>query len=307
MKTRQFASLLVLVSALSACGSDFDRELYEAAVMEWRAERLASLKGESGYLNLAGLFWLEPGEYTFGAAPGNDLVFPGTETPVIGRFIVDADGVRMVPLPGVDVRYEGVPVRTLFLTDDTSANPVSVTHGSLAWSAIKREGRYAIRLRDYEHPAIRELAGLEYFPIELGLRRIGTLRRFDEPRVLEVDTVIEGLDYRPMSPGVVEFRIGGESFELEAYASGDRLFFVFGDETNSVETYPAGRFLYAPMPAADGRTVIDFNLAYSPPCAFNDFSTCPVASPRNRLPIRIEAGELFSRSAHGAPDTGGAD
>ena len=28
----------------------------------------------------------------------------------------------------------------------------------------------------------------------------------------------------------------------------------------------------------DGKLVLDFNKSYSPPCAFNDFSTCPVAS-----------------------------
>ena len=113
--------------------------------------------------------------------------------------------------------------------------------------------------------------------------------------------MIEGLGYHPESPGVMEFELAGSSYELEAYQSGDRLFFVFGDETNGRETYPAGRFLYAFMPDETGRTVLDFNLSYSPPCAFNDFSTCPVASPRNRLPLRIEAGELHNKDAYSGP------
>ena len=94
------------------------------------------------------------------------------------------------------------------------------------------------------------------------------------------------------------FRHEGKTLRLEAYASGERLFFVFGDRTNGKETYPAGRFLYTAMPGEDGRIVLDFNRSYSPPCAFNDFSTCPVAAPRNRLPIRVTAGELFSRDAY---------
>ena len=73
---------------------------------------------------------------------------------------------------------------------------------------------------------------------------------------------------------------------------------MFGDRTNGRETYPAGRFLYADAPDDDGRIVLDFNRAYSPPCAFNDFSTCPVASPRNRLPIRVPAGELYEPDAY---------
>ena len=98
--------------------------------------------------------------------------------------------------------------------------------------------------------------------------------------------------------GKFEFEIDGETYTLEAYASGEQLFYVFGDQTNRDATYGAGRFLYSAMPGDDGITVLDFNKSYSPPCAFNDFSTCPVASPRNRLPIRIEAGEKFEPSLH---------
>ena len=284
---------------LAACGGpSIDQEAYEAAVVEWRIERMASLKGESGYLNLVGLHWLEPGEFSFGAAADNDIVFPGTRTPRIGRFVLNGDGVRMLPEPGVDVRYEGIPVRTLILTDDTADNPVIVTHGNLAWGAIQRNGRYAIRVRDLASPVMKSFADLDYFPIDLDYRVVGTLKPYDKPRIASVDTVIEGLGYRPESPGVLAFELDGTQYELEAYLSDERLFFVFGDATNGSETYPAGRFLYAMLPDGTGRTVIDFNLSYSPPCAFNDFSTCPVASPRNRLPVRVEAGELHAEASY---------
>ena len=117
--------------------------------------------------------------------------------------------------------------------------------------------------------------------------------------------MIEGLGWEPESPGVVTFELNGEPFELEAYASGERLFFVFGDRTNGRDTYPAGRFLYAEAPNEDGVTVLDFNLSYSPPCAFNDFSTCPVASPRNRLKTDVIAGELYKPGD--LPAFGGSD
>ena len=95
--------------------------------------------------------------------------------------------------------------------------------------------------------------------------------------------------------------VDGQELRLEAYASGDELFFVFGDRTSGRETYPAGRFLYAGLPAEGEQTMLDFNRAYNPPCAFNDFATCPVASPQNRLPIRIEAGEKFDPVVHSTP------
>jgi uncharacterized protein (DUF1684 family) len=68
------------------------------------------------------------------------------------------------------------------------------------------------------------------------------------------------------------------------------LFVMFADATTARETYGAGRYVYIPMPK-DGRTRIDFNKAYNPPCAFTDFATCPLPPLQNRLGLRITAGE----------------
>jgi uncharacterized protein (DUF1684 family) len=37
--------------------------------------------------------------------------------------------------------------------------------------------------------------------------------------------------------------------------------------------------------------VLDFNMSYNPPCAFNPYTTCPVPLKENRLPVKILAGE----------------
>jgi uncharacterized protein (DUF1684 family) len=299
-------SLVAIAACLIAgCGSDepaFDRESYEADILAWRAERLARLKGPDGFLNLAGLFWLENGATRIGSAPDNDVVFPAYAARYIGTLHTTDAGVELAAEPGVDVRYEGVPVRSILISDDTTDIPISIMHRSFAWTIIKRDGRFALRLRDFENPAIAAFPPIDYFPVDPAFRVTGILQRYDEPRIANVDTVIEGLGYHPESPGIVEFEIGGETQTLEAYASGDQLFFVFGDATTGRETYPAGRFLYADAPGADGKTLMDFNRAYNPPCAFNDFATCPVASPRNRMAARIEAGERFDPSVHATPD-----
>ena len=70
----------------------------------------------------------------------------------------------------------------------------------------------------------------------------------------------------------------------------NRLFFVFRDGTSGKETYEAARFLYSDL-RDDGTTVLDFNQAYNPPCAFNPYTTCPIPLPENRLKVRIPAGE----------------
>ncbi len=292
------ASLLSLLSCGGSSAPSVDVAAHEQDVLQWREGRLERLLSPTGYLTQTGLFWLDEGAYSFGSDSDNDVVFPGPGAAFIGTFVVGATGIDMTIAPDADVRHEGEPVTRLLLSDDTTESPVTVTHRSLAWSAIKRNDRYAVRLRDFEHPFVKTFGPLPYFDIDPALNVKATLRRYDEPRIANVDTVIEGLGYHPTSPGVLAFEIAGQTYELEAYESGDQLFLVFGDATNRDATYGAGRFLYTPMPAADGVTMLDFNKAYSPPCAFNDFSTCPVASPRNRLPIRIEAGEKYDEALH---------
>lgn len=304
---RLFAVGILCGLSLAACGAAEDGSDvplgadYEASIEAWRADRVARLKAADGYLNQIGLFWLKQGSTSFGGSADNDIVFPADDAARIGSFELGDDGVTLQVNEGVDVLHDGKRVRSLLMLDDTTDAPVSVSFNSLAWNVINREGKYAVRLRDYEHPLLEAFPAIPHFDVQPEWRVEATLRRFDQPKVMNVGTVIEGLGYNPSSPGIVEFAVMGTRFELEAYESGDRLFFVFGDKTSGRQTYPAGRFLYAEMPGEDGKTWLDFNQAYNPPCAFNDFSTCPVASPQNRLDVAVSAGEKFDASIyHGA-------
>lgn len=252
----------------------------------------------TGYLTLAGLFWLDSGRYSFGSDASNDVVFPTQAAAVIGEFHVTDDGVSMTVADGVAVMSDGERVESIHIADDTTEAPVDVTHQTLSWTSVKRDNKFAVRLRDFAHPAREAFGELPYYDIDPQWRINARLKRYEQPRTVNVGTVIEGLGWNPQSPGVVEFELNGVSYDLEAYESGDRLFFVFGDTTSRDETYGAGRFLYSDLPGEDGLLVLDFNQAYSPPCAFNDFATCPVASPRNRLAVRIEAGEKYDSALY---------
>lgn len=304
---KQLSLITLSAIVLASCGQAkpaLDITAHAEEVLEWRAGRLDRLKQPTGYLNQIGLYWLEVGTYSFGSGPDNDIRLPSTAADVIGEFAVSDDGVRMTVAAGVEVLTVEEAVQSILISDDTTETPVQLAHRSFAWTVIKRDDRFAVRVRDFEHPFVATFGPLPYFDIDPAYRVSAELRRYDVPKIVNVDTVIEGLGYHPESPGTVEFQIGGQTFDLEAYTSGDSLFFVFGDATNRDETYGAGRFLYAAAPGEDGTTVLDFNRSYSPPCAFNDFSTCPVASPRNRLPIRVEAGEKFDPAFHYSADAG---
>jgi uncharacterized protein (DUF1684 family) len=305
MKALVTMLLLPALLITGACQSDataVNPAQYEEEILAWRAQRLANLKQPYGFLNLVGLYWLGDGATRIGSADDNDIVFPEKASAQVGILTITDDGVMFTAEPGVDVRYEDFPVDSILIADDTTDNPVALTHGSLAWTIIRRDNRFALRLRDFEHPALENFGPLEYYPIDPEYRVVATLQPYAEPRVVNVDTTIVGLGFRPESPGKLRFELGGSTYELEAYASGDSLFLVFGDKTSGRETYPAGRFLYTDWPDDDGKTVLDFNKAYSPPCAFNSFATCPVASPRNRLGVRIEAGELYDPDEHLLPE-----
>ncbi len=292
-----------LLAGCSAPAGEAETVSYEQQVMEWRKGRRDRLLAPTGYLNQVGLFWLRPGEYSIGSDEDSDVRLPATAAATVGSLLVDDRGITFKVADGVQVWNEGAAVDALLLADDTTDAPVTVTHRSIAWNVIFRDERFAVRVRDFEHPFAKNFGELPYFDIDPTLRVEAVLKRYAEPVTANVGTVIEGLGYHPQSPGVVQFELGGEVHQLEAYQVGERLFYVFGDLTNRDATYGAGRFLYSEMPGDDGVTVLDFNKSYSPPCAFNDFSTCPVASPRNRLKIRIEAGEKFDPALHYAGET----
>lgn len=290
--------LLVLATACGPAETASDLAAYEAEILEWREQRIASLTAPGGYLNQVGLFWIEEGNWTIGSAPGSDIRLPASAAGRIGELRVGADEVRLVVDDGVEVLHDGASVRDLAMPPDVSGELVMVRHGSIAWSVIERGGKLAVRVRDFEHPWLDAFGPIPYYDIDPAWRVEAVLQRYPEPREIVVNTVIEGFQQFPVAPGTATFVIDGVEYELEPQLSGDKLFFVFGDRTNRDDTYGAGRYLYADMPGDDGRFVLDFNTAKSPPCAFNDFSTCPVASPRNRLPIRIEAGEKYDEALH---------
>jgi uncharacterized protein (DUF1684 family) len=297
----RISQVWVLSFAVAACGPAepaFDRAAYEAEIMQWREERIAALLAPSGYLNQVGLFWIGEGRWSIGAAADNDIVLPAGAAGRVGELQVTATGNLLIVDDGVEVLHDGVPVREISMPPDISGELVMVRHGSIAWNVIDRGGKLGIRVRDFEHPWLQSFGPIPYYEIDPGLRVDAVLRPYAEPREIVVDTVIEGLQQFPVAAGTVTFVVDGVEYELEPQLAGDQLFFIFGDLTNRDATYGGGRYLYAEIPGDDGKFILDFNKAKSPPCAFNDFSTCPVASPRNRLPIRIEAGEKYDEALH---------
>jgi len=71
---------------------DFDKE-----EMKWREERDKSMRSPTSWLTIAGLFWLDEGENTFGTDKTNKLVLPSGSAPSFcGKFILGEGKVKMI-------------------------------------------------------------------------------------------------------------------------------------------------------------------------------------------------------------------
>lgn len=276
---------------------------YEADLERWRAEREDDLRGEQGWLALAGLYWLGDGVHRLGADPRADIVFPAGAPANVGTLTVQDGEVRLHVADGVDARIGAVPVTDIVLRSDLDpdrpADRVTLG-GRFTFLIIARGGRLGVRLYDAESPARREFAGLRAFPAREKWRVQARFEPYVPPRQVDHPTVI-GTPHRADVPGVAVFTIDGKEHRLtpivEHTPSGDELLFVFRDLTSGAETYTGGRFLLTGLPE-HGVVELDFNRAHNPPCAFTAYATCPIPLRDNYLPIRVEAGEKDYEGQH---------
>ncbi len=249
------------------------------------------MKKENGWLNLVGLFFLKEGNNTFGSSKENDFVIKDPELPEnICTFVLRDTSIEMISNDNVQLFVDSLPVKRIYLNHDLTGKPTVVSYKSYRWFIIKRGDKYALRVRNLNAPLVKEFKGIERFPINEDWRIVADFVPYNPPKEILVPSII-GIPEKEISPGKVRFSIKGKVYELEAIDSGDKLFFVFADETNGKETYGAGRFLYADKPGSNGKVILDFNKAYNPPCAFTRYATCPLPTPANYLKIRITAGE----------------
>jgi uncharacterized protein (DUF1684 family) len=283
------AALSTLVAALatSALGAMDAASRKEAE--EWRKQHEASYRRE--YVPLAGLFALKPGPNTAGSAASNAIVLPKQAPAIIGRFVLAGKTVRFEPQPGVTVTLKGQRVTTgTALTSDIADAPDELAIGDIALWVHLSGDRPTIRMRDPNGETARSFRGFQWFPIEDQYRVTGRFIKDAAPREVKAPNQL-GDEDTMKSEGVVEFKIAGQTVRLRPMTTRPKRFwFIFRDGTSGKETYETARFLYSDL-RDDGTTVLDFNEAYNPPCAFNPYTTCPIPLPENRLKVRIPAGE----------------
>jgi len=264
----------------------------EAATKEteaWRAKHEADYRRE--WVTIAGLHFLESGSQTAGSAPSNDIVLPASAPPALGRFVLHDGVVRFEPEPGSSVSLGDKSVNApIDLRDDGTNNVDELAAGDIRLVVHRSGQRRSLRVWDPGGELARGFLGFKWFPIQMDYRVTGHFIPDAIPREMPVANTFGDLDtYK--TEGVVEFTLQGRTLRLRPFTTRPkRFYFVFRDASGGAETYEAARFLYSDL-RDDGTTVLDFNQAYNPPCAFNPYTTCPIPLPDNRLKVKILAGE----------------
>jgi uncharacterized protein (DUF1684 family) len=267
---------------------------YLSEVTKFRQDRETTLKSDAGWLTIAGLWFLTQPQTTFGSDPLNDIVFPASAPPRAGTFDMRDGKVTVKAAEGVTFELNGKPVTQMELKGDVPGPADRLMLGKDLQFWIHNSGaRLSVRLRDQNSALRKDFAGLSWFPIDPAYRVEATYTPYEQPRIVDVASLVGDVDKTPI-PGIVTFTLKGQEYKLEPFAEPDdpQFWFVFRDLTSLKETYPAARFLYAPAPV-NGKIVLDFNKAVNPPCAYNPYTTCPIPTEQNRLRTRIESGEKY--------------
>jgi len=285
--------IAVIMATGMLAGAAVDAK-HEKTVLEYRSKLEMTLKSDTGWLTVAGLHWLKPGQTTVGSDPKSGFVLPaGKVPPKLGVFRLVGKKVSLKVEPGVAIQVNGKPFTEGALVDDGDGRTSDlVTAGGLTMTVLDRGGKIGIRLRDKTSKYRKEFTRRSWFPVKEEFRVKGKFLPYAIPKKLRVPTVIDGVIEEHQSPGEIEFSLGGAVHKAQVLkASEGQLWLIFRDQTSNKSTYPAGRFLYGDL-AKDNTVIFDFNKAYNPPCAFTPFATCPLPPRQNSLKVAIEAGEL---------------
>lgn len=276
-----------------------DTSTYQAEIEAWRADVEAKLRADDGWLTVAGLFWLEEGDNTIGGSEESTVIVPGGAPALLGHLRRAGKQVTYLPAEGSPLLLNGKAVsEPSEINLKTMDSPDLFTLGEVSFFVMLRGERVGVRLRDKQSAARLNFTGRTWFPVDERYLIEGEYVSYPSPKVRQIVNVLGDVG-EEQCPGEVRFELGGQSFALEvSSASKNGLFIVFRDATAGHETYGASRFLYTSAPDKDGKVVLDFNRAVSPPCAFTDHATCPLPSAQNRIDIRIEAGETLHSAQH---------
>jgi uncharacterized protein len=305
MRTSRFAPAIALLFVFAIGGAPLPAQegTWQQDLAAWRTKHAADLQKPDGWLALAGLEWLVPGDNTFGSAADNKIRLPASGPAHLGVLRLEGTTVTLAPPEAgfaAGLLIDGKPAQSQELrvgANNDKGNP-RMTIGPLNFYVVRRGDRFGLRIKDAKSAALVGFHGLKWYPPDAAFRVTAHWNPYTPPKSVTLATQI-GTSYDQPVPGVAEFTLKGKAYRIEPVVEDNpavKLFFILRDTTSSSTTYPACRFLYTGLPPngldKPGELVLDFNRLENPPCAYAPFTTCPLPPPGNRLPIPLAVGEL---------------
>ena len=257
---------------------------------KWKSSRQESLKRPHGWLSLIGMEWFAKGENSIGSASDNAIVLPHGPA-YIGSFKLVNDKITFTANKGISIQANEKSVDgSIQVKMDSSGEPTIFTIDTFLFYVIER-GKPALRIKDSTAASLKNFKGIDYFPVSEDFRVEAEFVPYEPVKEIEIINVL-GLLSKETALCKLSFEINAKKYTLDVMDAGEDYYIIFADKTSGRTSYGPGRFLYVPKPVQGNLTTIDFNKSYNPPCAFTDYSTCPLPPPQNRIPVYIEAGEM---------------
>ena len=114
MKNRSPQSLFILL--LICTSSIAQKSTYQDSINRWHQQRMQDLRAPDGWVNLVGLFWLQPGINRMGSGTANELIFQHPDMPEkAGYFEWTNQQVLWVTEPGVAVSQQNQPIEKIVM------------------------------------------------------------------------------------------------------------------------------------------------------------------------------------------------
>jgi uncharacterized protein (DUF1684 family) len=292
---------LVIAALIAACGSErwpsapvVEQAKYQADYRAWRERQQGLI---SDVLSIVGVWPLEQGETAFGSDETLPIVLPLAGRPNrAGVFRRDGAMISVVPSADSALRLaDGRPVReAMTLEQDVWIDSL------LLYVVDAGDDRRWLTARDMKHSSITKAPALETYPPDAKWRVAARFDAFESPKPVQVSDVRGGA-MNFLALGQLVFRLNEKEHRLTTFGEpgGGEFFVMFKDATNATTTYSGYRILTPAVVNGGEWTVLDFNLAFNPPCAYSRFTLCPLPPSENRLPTAIEAGLKRLPSAQG--------
>src|SRR6056297_3648750 len=131
MKLKLFiiAGTLGFLLFSNCSNSKQEKATYKEKIQDWQNKRLKNLKSEDGWLNLAGLYWLEEGENTLGSDSTNNVVFPAKAPKNLGTVeLKNNDIIFRAKEDAIVANQEGEKIDTTVMNHDQQDNTTILQH-----------------------------------------------------------------------------------------------------------------------------------------------------------------------------------